>query len=123
MIEDGRLLLIRRGRGSLAGKWAIPGGKVRLGETLIQAARRETEEETGLVVTVGDVVWVGETIGPGSPPEWHFVLIDFLGIVESGSLVAGDDAAEARWVHLDEVEGYDLTPTMHPLLEVLRHST
>lgn len=90
-----------------------------LGEGLAEAARREAEEETGLVVDVGDVVWVGETIGPGEPPAWHYVLIDFAGQVIGGELAASDDAAEVRWVPLEEALELPLTPTMDSLIRGL----
>lgn len=120
VLHDGRLLLIRRGRGPGQGFWAVPGGKVDLGERLADAAVREVMEETGLAISVGPVVWVGESIGPGDPPEWHYTLVDFLGAPTGGSEIeARDDAADARWVTLEEARLLPLTPTMWPLLEVL----
>lgn len=119
-VRDGTLLLVRRGRGAHTGRWAVPGGKVRWGETMRAAAAREAAEETGLTVEVGDVVWVGETIGPGDPPQWHHVLVDFAAVVVGGELRAGDDAAEARWVPLASVDELDLTPTMVELVAGLR---
>jgi 8-oxo-dGTP diphosphatase len=120
VLHDGRLLLIRRGREPGQGFWAVPGGKVDLGERLADAAVREVMEETGLAISVGPVVWVGESIGPGDPPEWHYTLVDFLGAPTGGSAIeASDDAADARWVTLEEARLLPLTPTMWPLLEVL----
>ena len=119
VLQDESILLVERGRGALAGKWAVPGGKVGYGETMCEAAVREVLEETGLVVEVGDVVWTGETIGPGTPPAWHFVLVDFMARVVGGDLQASDDAADARFVQLSEVRELPLTPTMFDLLDVL----
>jgi len=116
LIEDGRILLIKRGREPGRGLWAVPGGKVRHGEPMRDAARREILEETGLIVEVGDVVWVGEFIEDGH----HLVLIDFSGIRTGGELRPGDDADDARWVSLDEAAGYPLTLTMHDLVDTLR---
>ena len=73
-------------------------------------------EETGLEIEVGEVVWVGEFIDERN----HLVLIDFDGVVVGGNLSASSDAAEARWVLLDEARGYPLTLTMHDLIETLR---
>ncbi len=120
VLDAGNLLLVQRGREPGRGLWAVPGGKVQLGETLTAAAIREVEEETGLIVELGDVVWVGESIGPGDPPQWHFVLTDFVGAVVSGTLLAGDDAFQAKWVPLEEAGALPLTPTMYSLLERLR---
>jgi len=119
MIEDGRLLLIQRGRPPGEGLWAVPGGKVQFGETLTEAVRREVFEETGLQARPGRVVWAGDSIGPGEPPAWHYCLVDFLCEVEGGDLQVGDDAAAIAWVPLGEAREYPLTPTMFELLDVL----
>lgn len=116
LVEEGRILLIKRGREPGRGLWAVPGGKVRHGEPMREAARREMREETGLVVDVGDVVWVGEFI----EDDHHLVLIDFSGTRTGGELRPGDDADDARWVPLEEAAGYPLTLTMHDLIDTLR---
>lgn len=112
--------MVRRGEGAGVGLWAVPGGKVEWGETWREAARREAREETGLDVETGPVAWVGEAMGPGDPPAWHFALVDFWAEVVGGTLRAGDDATDIRWVPLEEVPDYPVVPTMASLLEVLR---
>ncbi len=119
LIERGRLLLVKRGKGALAGQWAVPGGKVRYGEGLREAVAREVKEETGLDVDVGPVVWVGESVGPGDPPAWHYTLVDFAARVTGGTLRAADDALAAEWVPLDEVLERPVTATMVDLMELL----
>jgi len=116
LVEEGRLLLIKRGNEPGKGLWAVPGGKVRIGETLKAAAQREAAEETGLDVDVGDVAWVGERI----TDTYHIVLIDFYAKAAGGELEASDDADEAEWVELATVDTYPLTPTMRDLIEKLR---
>jgi len=116
LVSNDRILLIKRGHEPRKGQWAVPGGKVKLGEELKEAARREVLEETGLEIEVGEVVWVGEFIDD----ENHLVLIDFDGVVVSGNLAASSDADEARWVLMDEAKDYSLTLTMHDLIEALR---
>jgi ADP-ribose pyrophosphatase YjhB (NUDIX family) len=116
VVDDGRLLLVQRGREPGRGLWAVPGGKVEFGEPMREAARREVAEETGLVVEVGDVVWVGEFLEGAH----HIVLIDFEGTVVGGDLGAADDADDVRWVPLDEATEYPLTPTMYHLVDTLR---
>ncbi len=114
--DRGRILLIQRAHEPGKGLWAVPGGKVRLGETLEAAARREVEEETSLQVAIGPVIWAGETIGEFG----HIVLVDFLGTITGGELAASDDADDAVWIDLNDVETLPLTPTMHELVAVLR---
>ncbi|MFV1960794.1 MAG: NUDIX hydrolase [Acidimicrobiia bacterium] len=116
LVENGRLLLIKRGNEPGKGLWAVPGGKVRIGETLKAAAQREAAEETGLNVDVGDVAWVGEHL----TDTHHIVLIDFYAKATGGELAASDDAEEVEWVPLDAVDSYPLTPTMVDLIETLR---
>ena len=77
------------------------------------------KEETGLDIELGSVVWVGDAIGEGDPPDHHISLVDFSGRIVGGELQASDDAADARLVPLDEVRELDLTPTMYDLLDRL----
>lgn len=94
------LLLIRRGRPPAAGEWSIPGGRVRRGELMAEAVVRELREETGLIGVCGPLIdWV-ERLGP----DYHFVILDFhVTLLGDADPVAGDDAAEVRWVPVLDV--------------------
>jgi 8-oxo-dGTP diphosphatase len=119
IVEQGRVLLIKRGSPPLLGEWSLPGGVVELGETLRAAAEREALEETGLIVKTGDVIEVLDRIVPGDQavPRYHYVLIDFLCAVHGGEVRAGGDAADARWVGESELAEYSME---QPVLEVIR---
>ena len=116
IIEEGQLLLVRRGRGAYQGYWAVPGGRQRRGETMREAVVREVREETGLTIEVGSVVWAGDILDEEQPPTYHYVVVDFAATRTGGHLEAGDDAAEVRWVPVDDIRSMQLTPTMNELL-------
>lgn len=105
VVDNDELLLIRRGHGPAAGQWSVPGGRVEGGELLEEAVVREVLEETGVeVVVTGFLDWV-ERIDD----ESHYVILDFSAmLLGERNVVAGDDAAEARWVPLHEVAELNL---------------
>ena len=94
------VLLVRRGKPPDQGLWAFPGGRVEPGERLSDAVERELAEETGLRVRCGDLVGVTEHISDGA----HFVILDYaLQCPPDAAPVAGDDAADARFVSFAEI--------------------
>ena len=117
IVEDDRVLLIKRGKAPLLGEWSIPGGMLELGETLRQGAEREAREETGLVVRATELLGVFDRIVPSLPTKeegartlYHYVLIDFLCNRISGDVLAAGDASEAAWFSLQEVAALRLAP-------------
>ena len=113
VVRDGRLLLVRRGRGAAVGRWSVPGGRVEWGETLAEAVVRELREETGLDgVCERSIGWV-ERIGT----DHHYVIIDFVVTVVGGELQAGDDASDTAWVDVDDLSAWP--PVVDGLVEFL----
>ena len=110
IIEENRVVLVKRGHAPLAGEWSIPGGVLEVGETLREAAVREALEETGLVVETADLLGVFDRIlrDADERTRYHYVLIDFLCHRVSGELQAAGDADDARWFSQDEIGGLSL---------------
>ncbi len=115
IVGPNKILLEKRGNQPGKGKWSIPGGLVELGEETKQTVIREVKEETNLTVDnpeLMDVVDNVETDEHGRI-KYHFVIIDYRVRLKSGKPKASSDAAELRWVRLEDVENYTLTRTFH----------
>ena len=110
IVQDGRVLLIRRGQPPLLGEWALPGGVLECGEALREATIREAREETGLVVETSDMLGVYERVirAEDGRTRYHYVLIDFLCRPVGGGLSAGSDAADVRWFTRDQLPTLNL---------------
>ena len=104
--DQGRLLLIKRGHEPGAGLWSLPGGRIEPGETDAQALVREMREETGLAVEAGRLLGSVRRPAPGG----HVLDIrDYTATITGGTLRAGDDAADARWVAVSELPRLPMT--------------
>jgi len=122
---DYQFLLVRRGKAPAQGLWALPGGKIEWGETMSEAVKREVMEETGLTIKVGKRIHVFDNITrdrQGSV-EYHYVIIDFMAAPQDpeAPLLPGDDALEARWLNLADLENLPVSkPTYHLVRRILR---
>jgi mutator protein MutT len=109
VIHQGRVLLIKRGKEPLRGRWLIPGGTVELGETLEEAVVREVEEETGIAVRPREVVLVFDRIHlEAGAVRYHYVIVDYLCDHISGDPRAGSDAADVAFVAESDLPAYDV---------------
>jgi len=109
LIHEGKVLLIRRGKEPLRGRWVVPGGTVELGETLEEALVREIQEETGLVVRPVEVVTVFDRIErEGDSVRYHYVIVDYLCRYVSGTPQAASDAEEVAFVAREDLPRYAL---------------
>ena len=105
-LRDEDVLLIRRAKEPYAGKWSLPGGAQEIGETVEEAAIREVFEETGVKIGVASIVDVIDSISKDESGEitYHYTLIDFLCFWKGGNPFGFDDALEAKWFPLTEIE-------------------
>ncbi len=111
--DRGRLLLIKRGHAPGAGLWSLPGGRIEPGETDAEALVREMREETGLAIEAGQLIG---TVRRPTQDGGVLDIRDYAATVTGGTLRAGDDAADARWVAASELE---TLPTTEGLVEAL----
>ena len=107
VVNQGRVLLVRRGHEPSKGKWSLPGGMLELGESLAQGVAREVQEETGLIVEAVELVELIDRVhresGPsGDRVRYHYVIADYLCRVAGGTLRAASDADAVRWVERAE---------------------
>jgi ADP-ribose pyrophosphatase YjhB (NUDIX family) len=117
--DDGRLLLIRRTDND---NWALPGGAMDCGETMADAAIRETREETGIDCEITGLV------GVYTNPR-HVILYTSNGEVRQecsfvfkarptgGEPTPSSESSEVRWVRVDELPGYEMHPSMRLRVE------
>jgi len=110
--NEGKVLLVKRKHAPNKGSWAIPGGKVKYGETLEEAIRREMKEETNLDINVKEPLAIVEIIKEG----FHYVIIDFICEIAGGELRAGSDAGEAKFFSIEEIKKLDTSPTTVEML-------
>ncbi len=110
IVDQNRVLLIRRGTPPLLGEWSLPGGVLECGETLRDAVVREAHEETGLTVETGEMLGIYERVirDDARRVRYHYVLIDFLCRAVGGDLKAGSDAADVRWFTREELPALNL---------------
>jgi len=110
IIEDSRVVLVKRAHPPLQAEWSIPGGVLEVGELVREAAIREAREETGLTVEPGELLGVYDRVlrDADQRVQYHYVLIDFLCRRVAGNIAAASDAAEVRWFSREELTGLGL---------------
>src|SRR3954471_21119558 len=117
---EGRILLVRRGD---TGNWELPGGRVELGESATVAAEREVAEESGVTVTITQLV--GVNTGPG-----HIMVYPATGEVRQQFAVCfhalpvdgqpepdHDETCEAAWIEPERIGQLPIHPSMRKRIE------
>jgi len=103
VVDQGRVLLIRRGTEPMKGRWSLPGGLLELGESLAAGVVREVREETGLLVDAVELIELLDRIHrEADRVRYHYVIADYLCRVVGGQLLAASDADAVRWVERTE---------------------
>ncbi len=123
VFKNDTVLLVRRGKAPSEDLWAIPGGKVRLGETLKKAAEREIKEETGILVRAREPVFTFDHIeyDEVNRVRFHYVIVDLIADYVSGQPKPGDDALEAGWVSSKELKNLKVSSKTLEVLNQLYH--
>lgn len=118
LFHEGKVLLVKRARQPSQNRWAIPGGKIKPGETLQQAAEREMLEETGLHVHASRPIHAFDLIESEQQSiRFHYVIVDMLAHLLGGELHAADDASHAQWFSPQELDNDELDHNTRQFLQ------
>lgn len=116
LIENGKILLIKRATEPNKGLWTIPGGKIKFGEKIEDALKREMLEETGLEVEILDLEDIYELIMSNGEVRYHYIILDYRVRRISGEPKSSTDALELKWFSKEELKHIETTETMKKLL-------
>jgi 8-oxo-dGTP diphosphatase len=121
IFRDGKVLLVRRAGAPAKGLWTLPGGRVEVGERLVDAVMREVMEETGLTIDVIGLAGYRESILPDAVGDRgrHFVILPFAARWVAGDVTLNDELDDSRWMAVDAITGLQTT---EGLLEILRRA-
>jgi 8-oxo-dGTP diphosphatase len=119
VFKNNKVLLVRRGKPPAEDLWAIPGGRVEIGETLREAAEREIMEETGVAIRALEPVYTFDVIDRDADgrARFHYVIVDLAADYISGKPRAGDDASAARWISSEELASMKVSTKTRQLLK------
>ena len=119
IFRDGKVLLVCRAAAPAKGLWTLPGGRVEVGETLVEAVTREVAEETALAIDVVGLAGYRESILPHAVGDRgrHFVILPFAARWVSGDVALNDELSDSRWMPVSTVGGLPTTEGLKAILE------
>lgn len=112
-----KILATKRGYGEFKGKWEFPGGKIEIGETPQQALIREIQEELDVTIAIDSFIYTIEY----DYPAFHLSMDCFWCSILDGKIIL-KEAADARWISVDELYDIDWLPADRELIERIRNS-
>jgi ADP-ribose pyrophosphatase YjhB (NUDIX family) len=120
LLRPGAVLLIRRGNPPNKGSWALPGGGQELGETTEACARRELEEETGLLVGDLHLAAVVDSLTGDSAGRirFHYTIIDYAALWQGDAPRPGGDVTEVTWADFDDLARFKLWSEAHRVINI-----
>jgi 8-oxo-dGTP diphosphatase len=112
VIKRKKILLVRRGNAPSKGLWGLPGGAVEIGETIVQAAIREVEEETGVKVEVIKYLEALDSINRDDEGRirFHYVIFEHLAKPVTGEPRAATDVDDVGWFPIKELDNLNVNP-------------
>jgi 8-oxo-dGTP diphosphatase len=121
VFREGQVLVGRRARPPMAGRFSLPGGIVEVGETLIQAAKRELLEEVGVEAEIiGFNRHVEPILREGGRVRAHFVIASFVGRWRRGEPRVSNEIDAVAWIEPQSSAGLPTTPELGEILESAR---
>jgi ADP-ribose pyrophosphatase YjhB (NUDIX family) len=118
IFRDGKVLLVRRAAAPAMGLWTLPGGRVEVGETLVEAVKREVVEETALSIEVIGLAGYRERILAEAVGDRgrHFVILPFAARWVAGEVALNEELGDSRWMPIAEVSGLSTTEGLKAIL-------
>jgi len=113
VFREGRVLVARRARAPMIGRFSLPGGVVEVGETLEEAVARELHEEVGVEA---DVIAFNRHVEPierrGDRVRTHFVIASFVARWRGGEARAGEEMDAVAWIEPEACASLSATPEL-----------
>ena len=118
VFKDARILLVQRGTPPSKGKWSVPGGAIELGESLIDTAKRELDEECGVEIEVSDIFDVENLLlrDEDGRIQYHYVVTYLTANYISGDIRPGPEELGICWATREELMNLDMDPVVRDFM-------